>query len=86
MKYLVDYEYGRGVLYSACSISKAVDRFCELGSECFGLRKSLGKLTLIECSDEKPKYMLDDEYERIEHNGDVIVWNKFGTKIKSVWD
>ena len=30
--------------------------------------------------------MLCGEYERLEHNGDVIIWDKKGEKIISEWD
>lgn len=84
MKYKIDYEYGVANLYTPSPDWK--DRFYELAGECFGIRKSIGKTTLLETTDEKPPYLLVNEYERLEHNGDVIVWNDKGEKIKSEWD
>lgn len=84
MKYKIDYEYGVANLYTPSLDWE--DRFHELAGECLGIRKSIGYVTLLETTDEKPPYLLVDEYERLEHNGDVIVWNDKGEKIKSEWD
>lgn len=84
MKYKIDYEHGIATLYTPSLDWE--DRFEELAGECFGIRKSIGKTALLETTDEKPPYLLVDEYERLEHHGDVIVWNDKGEKIKSEWD
>ena len=84
MKYLIDYEYGIAELYTPHEDWER--RFQHLSDQCFGIRKSVGEVRLIEKTDEKYPYPLQGEYERLHHNGDVIVWNKDGEKIKSEWD
>ena len=84
MKYVIDYGYGEAVLYT--NKKNYEERFYELSSQCFGIRKSVEKCDLISKSDEKPLKMLDGECERLEHDGDIIVWNSEGEKIKSEWD
>lgn len=83
-KYTIDYQYGIANLYTPSE--KWEDRFYDLADQCFGIRKSIGQVRLISKTEENPKYKLVGEYERIEHNGDLIVWNKKGEKIKSEWD
>ena len=83
MKYVIDYEYGIAELYTPLNWR---GRFYELASQCFGIRKSIGKVELIYKVDEEPPYHLRGEFERLCHNGDVIVWDENGNKIKSEWD
>lgn len=40
----------------------------------------------MKTEDVEPKEKIKGEYERLEHNGDLIIWNKEGEKIKSEWD
>ena len=84
MKYLIDYENGIAELYTPSE--HWLERFYELAYQCFGIRKSIGRVQLIEETSEKPKYLLQGEYERLCHNGDVIVWDANGHKIKSEFD
>ena len=84
MKYLIDYEYGIAKLYTPNEDWE--ERFCELANQCFGIRKSIGEVRLISKEDEKPLGVLDGEHERLEHNGDVIIWDQKGEKIESEWD
>jgi hypothetical protein len=84
MKYKIDYEHGKAELYTPSLDWEG--RFYELASQCFGIRKSLGEVKLLNKEDTKPNYEIVGEYERLEHNGDLIVWDKDGNKIKSEWD
>lgn len=84
MKYEIDYEYGKAELYTPSDDWE--NRFYKLASQCFGIRKSIGKVKLINKEDAKPKYEIVGEHERLEHNGDLIVWGKDGNKIKSEFD
>lgn len=84
MKYLIDYEYGTAELYTPSALWAS--RFYELAGQCFGIRKSIGTVSLIEKTDEQPRSILQGEYERLCHNGDVIIWDEKGNKIKSEWD
>lgn len=84
MKYKIDYQYGVANLYTPSEDWE--DRFYELANQCFGIRKSIGDVSLIKQEDKEPVDMLCGEYERLEHNGDVIIWDKKGEKIISEWD
>lgn len=84
MKYLIDYEYGIAELYTPCTDWEY--RFYTLAEQCFGIRKNIWDVELIRSEDIRPDDLLEDEYERLEHDGDVIVWNEDGIKIKTEWD
>ena len=84
MKYTINYEFGKAVLYTPSEDWE--DRFYTLANQCFGIRKSIGKVKLMLKKEIKPIYTIDGEYERLEHNGDVIIWNEQGEKINSEWD
>lgn len=84
MKYIIDYEYGLAKLYTPSEDWES--RFYELADQCFGIRKSIGEVELVKAVNEEPKNLRDGEYERLEHSGDLIIWNKEGEKIKSEWD
>ena len=84
MKYLINYEYGTAVLYTPREDWEA--RFYELADQCFGIRKSIGEVKLINKTNEEPEDKTDNEYERLEHSGDVIIWDSKENKIRSEWD
>jgi len=84
MKYVIDYGYGVAHLYTPSENWK--DRFYDLANQCFGIRKSIATVSLISKEEAEPEQKLDGEYERLEHSGDVIVWNDKGEKIKSEWE
>lgn len=85
MKYKINYGLGVATLYTPKEDWK--DRFNILANQCFGIRKSIiQEPELISKADEKPYFKIKGEYERLEHSGDVIIWNKAGEKIKSEWD
>ena len=84
MLYNINYSFGEAKLYTPSE--DWYSRFNELAGQCFGIRKSIGLVQLMSRSDEKPEDPFPGEYERLEHNGDVIVWNEAGEKIKSEWD
>lgn len=84
MKYEIDYGFGCAVLYTPSVDWKG--RFCDLANQCFGIRKSIMCANLISHEDTEPRQKIDGEHERLEHDGDLIIWNKEGEKIKSEWD
>ena len=84
MLYKINYGFGRARLYTPCEDWYA--RFRDLASQCFGIRKSIGVVQLMGKSDEQPENPYPGEYERLEHNGDVIAWNEAGDKIKDEWE
>lgn len=84
MKYTIDYGFGTAQLYTPSEDWE--DRFYELANQCFGIRKSILHAKLALKKDIQPENPLENEYERLEHSGDVIVWNKNGEKIKSEFD
>lgn len=83
-KYIINYGFGIAILYTPSDDWER--RFYVLAEQCFGIRKSIDEPYLIEAEKGEPQHMLAGEYERLEHNGDVIVWNEVGEKIKSEWD
>ena len=70
--YLIDYGYGRALLYTPYD---PVERFCTLGNTCFGLRKSIAYCHIINKLDVKY-----DDFERLEFNGDIYVWDRYGRR------
>lgn len=84
MKYIINYGFGVADLYTPSVDWKK--RFYCLANQCFGIRKSIAEVTLINKEDTEPQKKMTGEYERLEHSGDVIVWNEKGEKIKSEWD
>lgn len=84
MKYTIDYKYGTAKLYTPSEDWEG--RFYELAGQCFGIRKSIGDVSLISTNTDSPKYKIEGEFERLEHHGDVIIWDENGEKIKSEWD
>ena len=84
MKYKINYGFGIATLYTPSEDWEG--RFYELANQCFGIRKSIMYAELIDAVNCECQDKLDGEYERLEHNGDVIIWNKNGEKIKSEWD
>lgn len=84
MKYTIDYEYGIAALYTPSK--EWASRFYELANQCYGIRKSIGHVKLLKADDFIPTDIRENEYERLTHNGDVIIWDKNGNKIKSEWD
>ena len=83
-KYTIDYGFGTATLYTPSSDWEG--RFYELANQCFGIRKSIMWAHLVRSEDAEPKYKVVGEYERLEHDGDLIVWDEAGEKIKSEWD
>lgn len=85
MKYYINYGSGKNAeLYTPSEDWES--RFYELAGQCFGIRKAIEYAHLIEKEDASPPYLVVGEYERLCHNGDTIVWNEAGEKIKSEWD
>ena len=84
MKYTINYEFGVARLYTPSEDWR--ERFLALAIQCWGIRKSIGEVTLLRKDDEEPFGKRLGEFERLEHSGDVIVWNEEGEKIKSEWD
>lgn len=63
--------------------------FEEKANQCFGIRKSIFhvKPLLIEDAElPEPWDKFDGAATVLKHNGDVIVWNASGEKIKSEFD
>lgn len=83
-KYLIDYGMGIAILYTPSDDYE--QRFYELASQCFGIRKSIMQCELVRRSEEEPKDKIPHEYERLEYGGDLIIWNEAGEKIKSEFD
>lgn len=72
MKYKISYGYGFATLYTPYP---PVDRFYTLASTCFGIRKSI-----LFCSVIKKEDIKCSDFERLEFNGDVYIWDKDGRR------
>lgn len=83
-KYTIEYGWGIATLFTPSS--EWEERFYYLAEQCYGIRKSIDYAHLLRVDEEEPAQMIPGEYERLEHHGDVIVWNEAGEKIKSEWD
>lgn len=85
-EYVIDYGFGFARLYTPETDWES--RFYTLADQCFGIRKSIeyAKLVTKNVGAEPFGKIFEGEYERLEHHGDVIAWNKEGEKIKSEWD
>lgn len=83
-KYIINYEFGIALLYTPSEDWEG--RFYALAEQCFGIRKNIGYVSLLGTGPDDRKKILDGEYERLHHNGDTIVWNEAGEKIKDEWD
>lgn len=91
-RYEIDYEWGVGTLWSPVAEAEAAARFEALGGQCFGLRKSMGPVSVLSARPApipEPFGSIPGAYEMIEHNAplsDTIVWDAEGNKVKSEWD
>ncbi len=83
-KYYIAYGFGVAFLYTPSS--DPLERFNVLASQCFGIRKCILNPCIIDVSNEQPLDPLEEEYERLEYNGEVVIWNEKGEKIKSEFD
>ena len=72
MKYTIDYGYGMAILYTPF---EPKERFYTLASTCFGIRKSI-----MCCNIMKEEDVECDDFERLEFNGDVYVWDELGRR------
>lgn len=72
MKYLIDYGYGKATLYTPYPPE---ERFYTLAGTCFGIRKSI-----ICCVVLKKEEVKCDDFERLEFNGDIYIWDKEGRR------
>ena len=79
-KIIIDYQYGTAEFYTNLEYDESIiEKFYSLASECFGLRKNLGEVKIE--SKEETKIS-----EIIIHDGDTIIFDEKGDKIKSEWD
>lgn len=76
-KYTIDYGFGKATLHTPYQYPDV--RFCTLGSTCFGLRKSIMKVDILDVEDvELPEGT--EWNERLEFNGDVYIWREDGSR------
>lgn len=82
-KYVINYGFGVATLYSPSDDWE--NRFLSLAGTCFGIRKSILGVELISRrevaeSDDYHNKICQDEYERLEFNGDAYIWRKDGAR------
>lgn len=88
-KYEIDYEYGEAEMWTPVPPDQAEKRFYDLANQCFGIRKSIGRVYVAHMGAESipsPWGRFEGAYEMLTHHMDVIVWDANGEKIKSEWD
>lgn len=94
-KYVIDYGWSTATMWSPISPDKAMERFCELAMQCFGIHRSIENpriMSVMSVTEEplpEPWARLQGAYEVLIHTPpieDVIVWDADGNKIKSEWD
>lgn len=71
-KYTIDYGFGVATLFTPFDPK---ERFYTLANTCFGIRKSIvcciiRRVEEVECVD----------FERLEFNGDVYIWDEMGRR------
>lgn len=71
-KYVINYGYGIAVLYTSY---EPLERFYTLANTCFGIRKSIACVEILNAKDAP-----DEEYERLEFNGDAYIWRADGAR------
>ena len=74
MRYIIDYGFGRAVLYTP---HDPEERFYRLAATCFGIRKSIAGCRIVHVSEAATP---EGGYERLEFNGDVYVWREDGAR------
>lgn len=63
--------------------------FMKHANQCFGIRKSIFQCEVLSTEERElpePWNKLEGAAVVLKHNGDTIVWNAAGDKIKSEWD
>jgi hypothetical protein len=73
MKYTINYGFGKAILYTPYDCPE--QRFYTLANTCFGIRKSIMCCNIIAIEDKEC-----EDFERLEFNGDVYVWNEDGAR------
>lgn len=88
-KAVVDYGFGGAVIYGEFDAETVEREFYNKANQCFGIRKSILSFRLVSIEDAalpEPWDKLDGAATVLKHNGDTIVWNAAGAKIKSEFD
>lgn len=60
--------------------NKPLERFYELASTCFGLRKSIYNAEIETSYDLCFPFENDEIIERLEYNGDIYIWRNDGAR------
>lgn len=71
-KYTIHYGFGKAYLYTPYD---CVERFYTLANTCFGIRKSIMCCMVLRSEDVEC-----DDFERLEFNGDVYIWDEEGRR------
>ena len=87
MRHTVDYEHGIAQIFTSDFDARAEDLFHELAYQCFGIRKSIGDVSLLESEKTyMPKWaMMGGAAHALTHHGDQVVWNAKKEKILDEW-
>ncbi|BAS55338.1 hypothetical protein NIES2135_53780 [Leptolyngbya boryana NIES-2135] len=79
--YEIDYEHGTAKFYTPTGnkFSAVIEEFSQLANQCFGLRKSLGKIRIVRYDSDVlfPEELRDKGgTQAIVHNGDSILFDE----------
>lgn len=87
-EYTIDYGYGVAEMVTTVPENKATECFYKLANQCFGIRKSITKDPEVRATRNvgRPGWWPADVVESLSHNGDLILWNAEGEKVKDEWD
>ena len=85
----IDYGFGQADFWGTFTQETVERSFMEKANQCFGIRKSISDFVLISMEPDslpKPWADLPGAATVLKHDGDTIVWNGEGEKIKSEFD
>ena len=88
MLYQIDLGFSIARLYTRETKSPK-NVFLHFANECFGIRKSIMKREIVSTTVseiQKPWSLLEGAAVVLQHNGDTIVWDNKGEKIKNEFD
>lgn len=71
-KYIIDYGYGTATLFTPFDPK---ERFYTLANTCFGIRKSISHCIIRNVEDTDCT-----DFERLEFNDDVYIWDELGRR------
>lgn len=85
----IDYGFGVAEFWSRATDAELERTFMLHANQCFGIRKSVCKFHVVKVTvAELPEFwrQIPNASVLLKHNGDTILFDSDGNKIKSEWD